>query len=95
MITNTCISYIQYESEIEMNEDPFWTIRDEYAKKIVEQGKAESYPNSDLSKDHLGIGSRLWVDRAAAQEFIDWVVATAPNYNITIVSTAIEDLPAS
>ena len=91
MATNTCMSRIQYQSEEERTAQPFFSIRDEFAYEMYYQDKCAFYTNVVQSLD-VDNGCRLWIDHAAAQEFIDWVVVTAPTYNITIVSTAIEDI---
>ena len=100
MATNTCTSLIQYQSEEEKNSEPFLALRDELAYEMIRQGKSESYPNyfprsEGLFGDQTIFGRRQWIDHAAAQEFLDFVIATAPTYNVTIVATSIEDLPAS
>jgi hypothetical protein len=91
MATNTCMSRITYQSEEERKLQPFYALRNDFAYEMYYRGKCEFYTNVVQSSD-VDNGCRLWIDHAAAQEFIDWVVATAPTYNVTIASTAIEDL---
>lgn len=95
MAKNTCKSVLRYQSEADQLKEPFWTIREEFALGMGQQGKSEYYPNSSLELDTIGIGTRYWIDHAAAQEFIDWIVANAPTYDVSIQSTLIEDLPTS
>ena len=90
MATNTCMSVIQYLNDEDRTKNPFYAVREEFASELYQQGKCESFPNSVAGP--IAIGYRLWVDHAAAQEFIDWIVANAPTYDTTIVSTSIEDL---
>jgi hypothetical protein len=90
MATNTCMSIIQYLSDDDRTKEPFYTVRDEFALGMYNQGKCETFPN--YVPGTTSYGNRLWIDHAAAQEFIDWIVANAPTYDTTIVSTAIEDL---
>lgn len=90
MATNTCISVITYQNATDWASEPFATDRETLSEQMFNQGKTASSPNGGLSS--APIGKRAWVDHAAAQEFIDWVVATAPTYNMTLVSTSIEDL---
>ena len=92
MATNTCMSVIIFKDEADLNKDPLWTDRAALAETMFDQGKTASNPNW-LDSGQLNIGERAWVDHAAAQEFIDFVVANAPASNVTIVSTSIEDLP--
>ena len=90
MATNTCISVIQYQSDADMKSESFSSERDNFAEQMYDDGKCVGYPNVGDQGEHPS--RRWWIDHAAAQEFIDWVVANAPTYNVTIVSTAIEDL---
>ena len=92
MATNTCMSVITYLSEVELNADPFWQIREDYAETMYDQGKTATNPNWDEVASQPEVGYRLWIDHAAAQEFLDFVIANAPTYNMTLVSTAIQDL---
>ena len=92
MATNTCMSVITYLSEEDLNADPFWQNREVYAETLYNQGKAASFPNWVETGSNPAVGYRLWIDHAAAQEFLDFVIANAPTYNITLVSTGIQDL---
>ena len=95
MATNTCKSVIQYQSEADQKKEPFWTMREEFALGLFQQGKSEYSGNiEDLNKFGPN-GIRGWIDHAAAQEFIDWVVANAPTHDVNIQSTSIEDLSTS
>jgi hypothetical protein len=72
--------------------EPFYSDREALADTMYSQGKTGSMPNwVEIGSDPAD-GFRLWVDHAAAQEFIDYVIANAPTYNITLVSTGIQDL---
>ena len=93
MATNTCMSVIQYKSEADWTKELFFTARDAFAREMCEQGKSESFPNQGSQLNSLRTGIRHWINHAAAQEFIDWIVANAPAYDVTIVSSSIEDLP--
>ena len=91
MATNTCISVIEYESLIDLNDEPFQSEKHDKAQQMFTEGKTEFYPNWIEPTDSL-IAKRYWIDHAAAQEFIDFVLLDAPKYRINIVSTSIEDL---
>ena len=95
MAKNTCKSVIQYQSEADWTKESFWTAREEFARGLSQQGKSEYYPNTVVDINATKVGIRYWIDHAAAQEFIDWIVANAPTYGVSIQSTSIEDLPAS
>jgi hypothetical protein len=84
------MSVITYQSIADMMSEPFIIERDDFAEQMYDDGKCDGYPNIGNSGQNPTV--RWWIDHAAAQEFINWVVATAPTYNIVIVSTAIEDL---
>lgn len=92
MATNTCMSVVTYLSEEDMLQNPLWQIREDYAETLYNQGKTEAIPNWVEVASRPEVGYRLWIDHAAAQEFLDFVIANAPTYNITLVSTAIQDL---
>jgi hypothetical protein len=63
--------------------------REAKAEEMYFEGKCAVYPNW-ADDGEPGAGYRTWVDRAAAQEFIDWVLANSPpGY---IVSAEIVDL---
>ena len=89
MATNTCSSVITYQSVTDLGSDPFNSERQNFAEKMYNDGKCESWPN--VANPGETPSYRNWIDHAAAQEFIDWVVITAPTYNIPILSTSIED----
>ena len=96
MAKNTCISKITYSSVADAYLEPFFSIRHNRAEAMFNEGKTEYSPNvldQSLPTAENPTGHRFWVDHAAAQEFIDWTVATAATYNMNIVSTSIEDLP--
>ena len=94
MATNTCTSKITYSSFDDAFVEPFMSERHAQAEAMFNEGKTEYFPNAQiLPTVEDPTGRRFWTDHAAAQEFIDWTVATAATYNINIVSTSIEDLP--
>ena len=66
--------------------EPFQAERQEKAFEMFCEGKAALWPNAQLPIPPYNplIGKRYWVDRAAAQEFIDWVVERAKTYNIEL-----------
>ena len=92
MAINKCKSRIYFKSEADMILQPFHSEREDKAFEMFCEGKTAYWPNSqrfpeDLSFEIPGsplIGKRFWVDRVAAQEFIDWVVERAKTYNIEI-----------
>jgi hypothetical protein len=92
MAANTCMSVITYQSEEDLAQNPFWQNREDFANTMYSQGKTEAMPNWVEVAANPQVGYRLWVDHAAAQEFLDYVIANAPTYNITLVSTGIQDL---
>ena len=95
MAINTCMSVIEYNNETDWALEPFVTEREQLAEQMFNQGKTATLPNNvDVDYDPP-FGRRAWVDFAAAQEFLDFVIATAPTYNMTLVSTTIEDLPSA
>jgi hypothetical protein len=87
------MSVITYQNSEDYWLAPFQSDREAFAKQMFDQGKTASNPNWVELADQPTVGYRLWVDHAAAQEFLDYAIATAPTYNMTFVSTAIEDLP--
>ena len=91
MATNTCKSIIQYQNPSDNQIEPFRTERNDKAFMMYQQGKTEFFPNDAPVQVPPDSNGRLWIDHAAAQEFIDWVVATGPTYNVTITYSAIED----
>jgi hypothetical protein len=90
MVVNTCVSVIAFQDATDFYKDPLWSDREALAVTMFNQGKTASNPNW---LDSGPVGERAWADHAAAQEFIDYVVANAPASGVTIVSTSIEDLP--
>ena len=95
MAINTCMSVIEYNNETDWALEPFVTEREQLAEQMFNQGKTATLPNNvDVDYDPP-FGRRAWVDFAAAQEFLDFVIATAPTYNMTLVSTTIEVLPSA
>ena len=92
MATNTCMSVIEYQNPDDVwTNQPFYPEREAQAETMFNEGKTEFFPNT-VEPSNANPGRRYWVDHAAAQEFIDFVLQLAPNYNVTITSTSIEDL---
>jgi hypothetical protein len=91
MATNTCMSVIEYQNADDLLLEPFLAERNAFADQMANEGKAEYYPNKVLPVN-ADPAKRYWVDHAAAQEFIDFVLFNASTYGVTIVSTSIEDL---
>jgi hypothetical protein len=91
MASNTCETEIAYNSLEDMLREPFRKARNDKAYEMYQQGKCEFFPNVVMAMVTTPT-YRAWVDRAAAQEFLDWVVANAPTHNVSIVSTAIVDV---
>jgi len=89
------MSVITYENETDWALEPFLTEREQLAEQMFNQGKTATLPNGVDSNYDPPFGRRAWVDFAAAQEFLDFVIATAPTYNMTLVSTTIEALPSA
>ena len=90
MRTNTCQTVVTYTVPEERFIEPFRTLRRNKASAMFDEGKTEFFPNYG-DADFGGAGQkRYWVDRAAAQEFIDYITPLAVSYGIEI-STAIED----
>jgi len=104
MVTDTCKSLITYEDIGDILTEPFRQQRQDKVTAMFNEGKTATSNNAVMPPNaeedwqnweafySVNPAPRSWVDRAAAQEFIDWVVATAPTHNIVITSTAIEDL---
>ena len=90
MSTNTCQSLVTYTVPEERFIEPFRTQRAEKSIAMFDEGKTEYFPNHDSESTDGSVQLRFWVDRAAAQEFIDYITPLAESYNIKI-STAIED----
>ena len=91
MATDTCKSVITYENLDDRDIEPFRTQRQNLAEQMFNEGKTSSTTNFIFENDVVLPGQRTWVDHAAAQEFIDWVVAAAPGYNVSISSTVVVD----
>ena len=92
MATNTCVSVITYQSRDDSLIAPFCQMREDFANYMHSQGKTEAMPNYFNSESDPAVSYRSWVDHAAAQEFLDFVIEAAPIYHITLVSTGIQDL---
>ena len=90
MSTNTCQSLVTYTVPEERFIEPFRTQRIEKSSAMFDEGKTEYYPNNDDKSTDGSVQLRYWIDRAAAQEFIDYITPLAVGYGIEI-STAIED----
>jgi len=85
MSKNTCASIIIYENPEDGSIDPFRTQRNEKALAMFNEGKCESFPNHNQNPNALlFLKMRYWVDHAAAQEYIDYVLSLAASYNIQI-----------
>jgi hypothetical protein len=88
MSKNTCQSVVVYEVQGENLVEPFRMQRHQKAIEMFREGKCAGYPSAGTN----GIAQlRCWIDRAAAQEFIDYITPLAESYGIRI-STTIEDL---
>jgi hypothetical protein len=97
MAINKCKSRIYYKKEADMQLEPFRSERNDKAFEMFYEGKSAGWPNAQLPIPPYSplIGKRFWVDRDAAQEFIDWVVERAKIYDIEIDldATYISDQP--
>jgi hypothetical protein len=85
MSKNTCASVTIYANPGDRLIEPFMTQRDEKALAMFNEGKCESFPNATLP--HNGVDflrMRYWIDHAAAQEYIDYILSLAASYNIEI-----------
>jgi hypothetical protein len=91
MATNTCVSVIVYQNTDDIRVEPFLSERNAMVQQMFNEGKCEVLPNVVEPFDALP-AQRYWIDHAAAQEFIDFVLLKAPSYNIVIESTSINDL---
>jgi len=91
MFTDTCKSIIQYQNPSDSQIEPFLTERNNKAFAMYEQGKTQFFKNETPVQVPPDSNGRLWLDHAAAQEFIDWVVATGPTYNVIVIFSTIED----
>ena len=94
MPTDTCKSVMQYQNyPADYQIEPFLSERRAKCELMYEEGKTAGPTNSIFTwPEPPHYFTRLWVDHAAAQEFIDFVTALAPTYNVTITSSTIEDL---
>ena len=90
MRTNTCQSLVTYTVPEERLVEPFRTLRMNKASSMFDENKTEYFPNHDDKSTDGSVQLRFWVDRDAAQEFIDYITPLAVSYGIEI-STAIED----
>lgn len=85
MSKNTCASITLYENPEDRLIEPFMTQRDEKALAMFNEGKCESFPNTTLPHNGLDfLRMRYWIDHAAAQEYIDYILSLAASYNIEI-----------
>jgi len=85
MSKNTCASIIIYENPEDTAIEPFKTQRNEKALAMFNEGKCESFPNYSQSPNTLeNLRLRYWVDHAAAQEYIDYILPLAASHNIEI-----------
>ena len=92
MATNTCKSIVIYQDSEHYSIEPFLSERISHAEKMFNEGKTAVYPNFVYNENQRRTGQRTWVDHAAAQEWIDFVLLNAPTYNISIASADIFDL---
>jgi len=92
MTQDTCYSQIRFQGDSNDNE-PFRNERLQKASEMHAAGKSSKLENWGPIefKDGDAIGKRSWQNHEAAQEFIDWVVANAVKYNITIIESKIAD----
>jgi len=92
MAINKCKSRIYFKSEADIILQPFRSEREDKAFEMFCEGKSAIWPNHQYFPGNLLfeipgsplIAKRFWIDRVAAQEFIDWVVERAKTYNIKI-----------
>jgi hypothetical protein len=85
MSKNTCASITLHENPEDRLIEPFMTQRDDKALAMFNEGKCESFPNTTLPHNGLDfLRMRYWVDHAAAQEYIDYILSLAASYNIEI-----------
>jgi len=91
MSTETCQTVVTYKVPEDALVEPFRTQRIDKAIAMFEQGKSIFWHNVGEQEGTDGrVQLRFWTDRAAAQEFIDYITPLAVSYGIEI-STAIED----
>ena len=91
MATDTCMSVIAYRNIDDMLVQPFRSLKSELIDKMFLEGKTEVAQNFVEPWQTIPT-KRRWVDHAAAQEYIDFVLLNAPDYDIIIDSAVIEDL---
>ena len=92
MSQNKYTSEITYQNETDQFETNFFTAKENLIDTMYKEGKTNLNPNWIRAVALPKVECCLWLDRASAQEFIDFVIATAPTYNITLVSTKIENI---
>jgi len=92
MATVTCKSVIIFEDWNQRWIEPFLTERQNLAQEMFNEGKTDVYPNYVYVDSTPELGQRTWVDHAAAQEYIDFVLLNAPTYSISVTSAEIVDL---
>ena len=83
--TNTLITWASYEDQME-NLD-FDYEREQKLQQMVEEGKTDG----NAIFDSPTVTKRFFIDRAAAQEYIDFVVTNAASYGLNIISTEIQE----
>ena len=91
MARNTCMSLITYQNETDRDEINFRTVIENLMETMYEQDKTGIFPNWIKVGGRPLVAYHQWHDHAAAQEFIDFVIANAPTYNVTVISTKIQD----
>jgi len=93
MPKNTCLSEITYQNTTDQYETNFFIEKENLMQIMFNQGKTTLTPCwVRLPGRSQSIEFAAWINHAAAQEFIDFVTVTAPTYNITLVTTGIQDL---
>lgn len=83
--TRTVITWASYEDQME-NLD-FDYEREQKLQQMAEEGKTDVTAIIDSPT----VTRRFFVDTAAAQEYIDFVLAGAAKYGLNIVSTEIQE----
>ena len=94
MLTHTCVSEITYQNKTDQYETNFFTAKENLIDTMYKQGKTDFNPNWVRIVAKPTVETCAWLDRASAQEFIDFVIANAPTYNITLVSARIRNVRA-
>ena len=80
MATDTCMTVLTFRNTNDWDtamSTPMVHQRGAKAEEMYFENKSAEYPNWINGPDPLA-GYRTWVDHAAAQEFIDWVIANSP-----------------